>query len=64
MRSGSIQNPAKVTCALSKDLSQVVVTVDTGINEKTAPPGSVAVAIQHAGAAPPLHHTAPDHPPP
>ncbi|HRH70604.1 MAG TPA: hypothetical protein PLB89_13960 [Flavobacteriales bacterium] len=53
-------DPANFTCALSKDLSQVVVTftgpnktpgtavytVDTGINEKTAQPGSVALAIQ------------------
>jgi hypothetical protein len=53
-------DPANFTCALSKDASQVIVTftgpnnkpsavvytVDTGINEKTAPVGTTAVAIQ------------------
>ena len=53
-------DPASFTCTLSADRSQVLITmvassrnptnviytVDTGINEKTATPGSTAVKIQ------------------
>lgn len=53
-------DPASFTCALSSDQSQVLITmiganrnpssviyiVDTGINEKTASPGSAALKIQ------------------